>query len=157
MLNTICKYLNLSNDSDLILPNLYIGNRESSQNVSFLKNNNIKLIVNCSKNIKFVELDDIEKIRIPIDDNRIFKNYDILKYLECLEIIEKYRKENKNILIHCFMGSQRSATIILFFLINKLGYTYEQGFNLIKFKRPICFCPFNNFSHVFDNNTFTFS
>ena len=81
MLNTICKYLNLSNDFDLILPNLYVGNKESSQNISFIKEHNIKLIINCSKNLKFIELDDIEKIRIPIDDNRIFKNYDILKYL----------------------------------------------------------------------------
>ena len=157
MLNTICKYLNLSNDFDLILPNLYIGNKESSQNISFLKEHNIKLIINCSKNLKFIELDDIEKIRIPIDDNRIFKNYDIFKYLDCLETIEKYRKENKNILVHCFMGSQRSATIILLFLIKKLNYTYEQGFNLIKYKRPICFCPFNNFNHVFDTKSLTFS
>jgi dual specificity phosphatase 12 len=157
MLNTIFKYLNLSNDYDLILPNLYIGNKSSSQDLNFIKEHNIDLIINCSKNLKFIELNNIKKIRIPIDDNRILKNNDILEYLECLDTIEKFRKEKKSVLVHCHVGSQRSATILLLYLIKKLGYSYEQGLNLIKLKRPICFFPFNNFDHVFETNSLTFS
>ena len=157
MLNTIFKYLNLSNDYDLILPNLYIGNKNSSQDLEFIKNHKIDLIINCSKNINFIELNNVEKIRIPIDDNRIFKNYEIIKYLDCLDTIEKFRNKKKGVLIHCHVGSQRSATILLLYLIKKLNYSYEEGFNLIKCKRPICFCPINNFNHIFETNSLTFS
>lgn len=159
MLNNIFKYLNLSNDYDLIIPNIYIGNSNSSLNENFIKKKNIKLIVNCTKDLKFIELENLEKVRIPIDDNRIFKNNDILKYLDVLNTIHDYRKKKENILIHCRVGSQRSANIILFYLIKKLNYSYEEGYNILKIKRPICFCPFNNFYHVFceDNSDLTLS
>ena len=101
MLNNLFKYLNLSNDFDLILPNLYIGNYNSSKNLNFLKEHNIKLIINCTKNLNFIENFKGEKIRIPIDDNRIFKNNDILKYLNVLDIIHKNRLAKNNILVHC--------------------------------------------------------
>ena len=153
MLNTLFKYLNLSNEYDLILPNLYIGNSTCSENLKFLKENNIKLIINCTKKNQFINNFDAKKIRIPIDDNRIFKNYEILDYLSILDIIHEYRSKSKNILIHCHIGSQRSATIILLYLTKKLKYTYEQGYNLLKSKRPICFFPLNNFNHVFEKST----
>ena len=159
MLNTLFKYLNLSNEFDLILPNLYIGNYNSSKNLNFLKEHDIKIIINCTKNLNFIESFKGEKIRIPIDDNRIFKNNDILKYLNVLDIIHKNRLEKNNILVHCHMGSQRSATIILLYLTKKLDYSYDEGLNLLKLKRTICFYPINNFNHIFcdDTNSLTFS
>ena len=159
MLNNIFKYLNLSNDYDLIIPHIYIGNSNSSLNKNFIEKKNIKLIVNCTKDLKFIKSENLEKVRIPIDDNRIFKNNDILKYLDVLNTIHDYREKKENILIHCRVGSQRSATIILLYLIKKLNYSYNEGYNILKIKRPICFCPFNNFFHVFceDNSDLTLS
>ena len=159
MLNTLFKYLNLSNDFDLILPNLYIGNYNSSKNSNFLKEHDIKIIINCTKNLNFIESFKGEKIRVPIDDNRIFKNNDILKYLNVLDIIHKNRLAKNNILVHCHMGSQRSASIILLYLIEKLDYNYDEGLNLLKLKSTICFYPINNFYHIFcdDTNSLTFS
>ena len=159
MLNTLFKYLNLSNDYDLILPHLYIGDYSSSQNEKFLKEQNIKIIINCTKNLDFFKDFKGEKIRIPIDDNRIFKNNDILKYLDVLDIIHKNREHKINILVHCHMGSQRSASIILLYLIKILDYTYDEGLRLLKLKRSICFYPINNFNHIFcdDTNSLIFS
>ena len=157
MLNTILKYLNLSNDKDLILPNLYLGNETSSLNTNFLKENNIKLIVNCSKDLKFNQDYKCDKVRIPIDDNKFFKNNEIFDYLNIVEKIHEYRKKKKNILIHCRIGSQRSATILLYYLIVKLDFSYSEGISIIKKKRPICFYPINNFYYVFANDNLTFS
>ncbi len=147
MINRFLKYLNISNNYDLITNNIFIGNRESSMDDYFLKKNDIKLIINCTKNLEFNNNFRGEKIRIPIDDNRIFKNYDILDYLDVLDIIDKYK--NKNILIHCQAGSQRSATIILLYMIKKLNVPYQIAKEIIIQKRPICFFPLNNFSHIF--------
>ena len=157
MLNTILKYLNLSNDEDLILPNLYLGNETSSLNTNFLKENNIKLIVNCTKDLEFNQYYKSDRVRIPIDDNKFFKNNEIFEYLDIVDKIHEYRKKNQNILIHCRVGSQRSATILLYYLITKLNFSYSEGFSIIKKKRPICFYPINNFYYVFANDNLTFS
>ena len=134
---------------DLIIPYIYIGNLNISQDYHFIKENNIKLIVNCSRHIPFIENWDCEKVRIPIDDNRIFKNNDILKYLDILEKIDEYRRSKQNILIHCRAGSQRSANIILLYLTKNLKIDFETSYNILKLKRPICFSPSNSFSHIY--------
>jgi|TARA_B110000305_G_C19198982_1_gene520227 protein-tyrosine phosphatase len=140
----ICKHV------DLIIPYIYLGNFNISQDSQFLKENNIKLIVNCSRNIPFIENLECENIRIPIDDNRVFKNKDILEYLYILEKIHKFRENKKNILIHCRAGSQRSANIILLYLTKILHIDFDTSYNLIKQKRPICFTPSNSFSHIYN-------
>jgi|TARA_B110000285_G_C14955046_1_gene528751 protein tyrosine phosphatase len=151
MINNFLKKIDISNHQDLIISNIYIGNYESSIDNNFLEKNKIKLIINCTKHLKFNNNFNDVKIRIPIDDNRIFKNYDILKYLDILNIIDTYRKKNHNILIHCYAGSQRSANIVLLYLIKKLKLSYNISYEIIKQIRPICFFPINNFNHIFDN------
>ena len=47
MLNTLFKYLNLSNDYDLILPHLYIGDYSSSQNEKFPRENDYSSFWKC--------------------------------------------------------------------------------------------------------------
>jgi protein-tyrosine phosphatase len=151
MLNFILRILEItgiSKESDLIIPNIYLGNYNSSQNLEFLKNNNIKLIINCSKDLNFIDNYQCHKIRIPIDDNRIFKNYDLLDHINILEIIQEYRNKNENILIHCRFGAQRSANIILLYLIKTLKIDTDISYDLIKQKRPLCFFPINSFNHI---------
>lgn len=142
-------FFNISNQYDEIIPYIFIGNYNSSQNINFLKNKKISLIINCSKNCNFTENYKCKKIRIPVDDNKIFKNYNLLNYLDNLKIIDFYRQNKQNILIHCEVGSQRSANFLLLYLIKKLKIDYNIAFKIIKNKRPICFFPINNFSHLY--------
>jgi protein tyrosine/serine phosphatase len=140
----ICKHV------DLIIPYIYLGNLNISQDYEFIKEKNIKLIINCSRNIPFIKNWQCEKIRIPIDDNRIFKNKEILEHLYVLEKIHDYRKNKQNILIHCRAGSQRSANIILLYLTKILQIDLDTSYNTIKQKRPICFTPSNSFIHIYN-------
>ena len=157
MLNLILNYFNLSNNYDLIIPYIFLGNELSSLDTKFLEDNEIELVINCSKDLKFNQEYDCEKVRIPIDDNKFFKNNDIFKYLNIIEKIDEFVKNRKKILIHCRIGSQRSATILLYYLINKKNLTYNEGISIIKQKRPICFYPINNFHFVFKTYNLTFS
>ena len=97
MLNTILKYLNLSNDEDLILPNLYLGNETSSLNTNFLKENNIKLIINCTKDLEFNKDYKCIKIRIPF--KMIINFLKITKYLNILMLLIKFMNIEKKIKI----------------------------------------------------------
>ena len=71
------------NHCNKIIPNLYLGNYHS------VNLNNYDLIVNYNRELKdnFIKAD---KIRIPIQDNYIFKNNEILEYLDKLDIIDNY-------------------------------------------------------------------
>ena len=52
------------------------------------------------------------------------------------------QKPNKNILIHCYMGSSRSATILTAYLLKNfnLDPKLPEGWNLLKSFCPNFFC-----------------
>ena len=128
-----------------IIPNLYLGNYCSS----FL--NNYDLVINCTKDLLFSNNNNI-KIRIPIDDNYIFKNNDIIKYIKILEEIDDAINKNKNVLVFCKFGFQRSTTIILLYLIIKKKLSKIDAIKLIKTNRSISYYILNNFNHIIPNS-----
>ena len=124
-------------DANLIVTDgpahLWLGNRNAALNFNFLKDANISVIINCTKEIPFIhEINNkdytplnIETIRIPIydsnsnSDNKIL--YDALK--PTLEFLDtKFLKEKKNILIHCAAGKSRSASVIAAFIFYMIKY-----------------------------------
>ena len=92
------------------------------------------------------------KNRLPNIKNRIV-NYpkdnreDLLNNTN-VQSYQGYRNKNENILIHCRFGAQRSANIILLYLIKTLKIDTDISYDLIKQKRPICFFPINSFNHI---------
>ena len=124
-----------------IITNLYLGNYYS------IYLNDFDLIVNCTKELDFNNIKS-DKIRIPIDDNYIFKNKDILEYIFVLDEIDKYLKQNKKVLVFCKFGFQRSSTIVLLYLIVKKKINKEESIKLIKTNRSISYFLINNFKHI---------
>lgn len=113
---------NLFFDSyNLIIPNLWLGDINAAHNLQFLKENNIDIVVNCTKNLPFIsEINSEAKnlslnfYRIPVDDSLLEKDMVLMEqWFDILlpVILEKYR-ENKKILINCHMGKQRSAIFV---------------------------------------------
>ena len=124
-----------------IITNLYLGNYYS------IYLNDFDLIVNCTKDLDFDNI-KTDKIRIPIDDNYIFKNKDILEYIFVLDEIDKYLKQNKKVLVFCKFGFQRSTTIVLLYLILKKKMIKEESIKIIKTNRSISYFLINNFKHI---------
>ena len=63
-----CSGLNFNN----IAENLYLSNYETAANEHFIKNNNINVVINCSKDLQkpsFYDEYGIVFYRIPIDDS----------------------------------------------------------------------------------------
>ena len=139
------KHYNKIND------NIYIGNINTSQNSEFIKNNNIIIIINCSKDIPFYS-NHTKNYRIPVNDD--FSTYSIvrmtyyLKYL--IPLINNHLNNGEILFIHCRAGMQRSAT----FLAGLLMYHYKlnklTAIKLIRNKRSICFLPSGNFNISLD-------
>jgi protein-tyrosine phosphatase len=126
-----------------IIDHLYIGNIVAAQDLSFIKNNNINVIINCSNDIPNYHVIDnnIEYHRIPIDDS--LEEYDINLMSELLpkyvKIINNAISEKKNVLVHCYAGRQRSACLIAAYLIFKYNYTIEEAYKIILSKRKQVF------------------
>jgi protein-tyrosine phosphatase len=132
-----------------IIPGLWLGDKNSSHNTDFLTEKKIKCIINCSVDLPFINDSSIIKKRIPVNDDLSFEaNKTILKYLnKCLEFIHENILNNKNILVHCYAGKQRSATIILCYLIKYAKINKNIGVELIKSKREEAFTPGINFEY----------
>nr|XP_018629364.1 dual specificity protein phosphatase 1-like isoform X3 [Nicotiana tomentosiformis] len=63
---------------------------------------------------------------------------------ECFDFIEKAKgkiEEAKGqgggVLVHCFAGKSRSATIVIAYLMKKHGMSLSEAFQLVKSKRPV--------------------
>jgi protein-tyrosine phosphatase len=108
-----------------IIPGLWLGNFKSAIDISFLQNEKIDFILNCTKNTPFFQdiynkglvrnLKHIETYRIPVNDNLQEEDFITMEtYLKIVLpiLVHKYIHEKKHILIHCQAGKQRSAIVV---------------------------------------------
>lgn len=115
-----------------IIPNLYLSSYHS---IVLLPNT---FIVNCTKNLDMINDDNI---RIDVDDdmndNSINNMYLVLDII--VNIIDEKIKDNKNVIVHCLAGQQRSPTIIAAYLMSKKGYTLNDAIAYIREKKKDAF------------------
>lgn len=142
--------MEFSNNADLILPGLWLGNGKSSLDSEFLKKNNIKTVFNCTKDLPFHESIK-RRYRVPVDDN--LKDEEIRNLqLWSFEVVYKLTKEHRhgNVLVHCYAGMQRSAAVVAMYLIANKNMKCNDAITYIKSKRSIAFVPFTNFYKSID-------
>ena len=130
---------NLTYESTHIIDNIYLGNAYNASHYYNLVKNNIGLIINVTDEIcnYYSDLDEFEYYNINIKDNN---NNHILPYINDVLIkINNYNEINpgKNILIHCYMGSSRSASLTLAYLLKFHNMSIENGIKFIKDKRSL--------------------
>lgn len=115
------------NDADLIIPNLWLGNKNAALNEDFIKKSNIKYIVNITDGIDS-PFPYITYYHIPIKDKKMCSPESeqvMYNYIDtALEFIYRGLKENVGVLVHCRKGHHRSANIILIFMMKYLNVGY---------------------------------
>lgn len=90
---------------------------------------NIDHIINLSNENEYYKWDNITYTDIQIEDS---KSVNILTPIDqCMSIIDTYRKQRKNILVHCVSGVSRSVSIVLSYLIYQ-GLTLKDAFSYVK-------------------------
>jgi protein-tyrosine phosphatase len=135
-----------SNNADEILPGLWLGNFQASQDEVFLRTHGIKTVFNCTKNLQF-HPSIPTRYRLPVDDNLQedeIRNMELWSYEVIYKLLKEY-KEDKPILVHCAAGMQRSAAVTAMFLMVTKGMNWEQAHRHIKQRRAIAFFPSANF------------
>ena len=102
-----------------IISGLWIGSINDSYNKDFYIDNKINIVINCTNDQAFLNLDHLKKIRIPISNIPDINN-DI--YLlnqnkdKILQFINDSIEEN-NIFIYCYNGITISPLIVALYMI----------------------------------------
>ena len=94
-----------------VINNLFIGSKETAKDIEFIKQNDIKCIVNCTPNVcNYFQDEDIEYMRISsINDEN--DDYDLDKYMPHIVsfIYKNFYLESKSVLVHSTDGNQKAA------------------------------------------------
>jgi dual specificity MAP kinase phosphatase len=126
-------------DNDLpyneIIDYLFVGSARALQHAT-----DFSMIINVTLDIPFPKK-HANCIRIPIDDDpeNIAK---FSKYMEETKILDKIHNEVINklpVLVHCYAGSQRSCSLVAYYLIKYYGMTSDAAIEYIISKRPEAF------------------
>jgi protein-tyrosine phosphatase len=129
-----------------IIPNLWLGNILIAKSNKFFIENDITVVVNCSKDIPFYH-NHTKNYRIAVDDN--LKKKEIDKFYEYLPkiipIVHNHLLNNDRVLVHCYAGKQRSASIVCCYLLTYGDMDFFKSIESIKTKRLVSFTPEINF------------
>lgn len=129
----------IENDVDLIIPNLWLGNKNAAQDENFIRSSNIKYVVNVTDGIN-CPFPFITYYHIPIKDKKICHGKSkkaMYNYITAaLEFIYQGLKENVGVFVHCRKGHHRSANLVLIFLMKYLKIGYIPGIIYINKIRP---------------------
>jgi protein-tyrosine phosphatase len=113
----------------------------------------LNFIVNCCPevNIKYKNLNykpDIVYLKFNDDPEESDKLLQILDTTKILEKMHDYISRGKNVLVHCAMGVQRSATIVACYLLKYYKADINTTILHIKHRRPQSFENGVNFTKV---------
>eukprot|EP00483_Globobulimina_turgida_P008816 UN08834 len=75
-------------------------------------------------------------MRVPISDSYLqnIKTH----FIKAIAFInDAFKDENNRVLVHCFAGISRSATIIIAYLMKVQAMSYEDAFLFVKEKRDV--------------------
>ncbi|OUM69247.1 hypothetical protein PIROE2DRAFT_27353, partial [Piromyces sp. E2] len=119
-----------------VFPGLYIGSMYAATDEQFLKDNNIKYILNVTEDgqNKVSSNSNIKYLCVPMRDEI---NFNAMKlFPKTCEFIDTALNSQKhdNILVHCQLGISRSATIVSAYLLYKY-YEYDV-LKYLQRKRP---------------------
>jgi len=132
-----------------IVANLWLGNIKASKSSLFFDENNIDVVINCSKDIPFYS-NYTENIRIAVDDSLEEEEIEKLyTYMDKATILINTKLlEQKSVLVHCYAGKQRSAAIVAAYLMKYGNLSLNDSLQSIKSKRLIAFTPGINFKNA---------
>jgi hypothetical protein len=134
---TTPKYIHPSRmEITTILDNkLYLGDIHDASNDKLMKQLNIGCIINTTKECIYDYDPDIEMHKFDIID----KITDSIAHClsKIVTIIKENIDKNKKVLVHCFLGRSRSASIVLAYLMRHHEMDLQTAYDYVLSKRQI--------------------
>lgn len=120
-------------DATHVIDNLYLGSAFNAADREWLREKSIGCIVNVTTEISEFYPDEFTYYRYRVDDllgSRIGNYYDSF-----LDICDQH--SDQNILVHCFAGRSRSASLIVYYLIKRHDMSILDAISFLRQRRPI--------------------
>ncbi|XP_066584358.1 dual specificity protein phosphatase MPK-4-like [Prorops nasuta] len=118
-------------------PGFFLGNLTAATDIEFLQETKISHILTIDscplpRNIQ-EHFPDIRMKYVQITD---MPREDLLTHFEdCYEFIEQALRTEGKVLVHCYFGVSRSATIVIAFIMKKYKTSFMEAFDRVKEKR----------------------
>jgi hypothetical protein len=123
-----------------ILPHVYLASFEDAKE---FEGSNVFLI-NCTKDLPMIHTTG-GGTRLNVDDHPSSAQTMgaslglMVRYIEDHVNSSKDPSLSKDVVVHCFAGQQRSATVVAAYVMRQTGWTPEQTVEYIKSKKPDAF------------------
>ena len=132
--NPFLHYYSLQTPITQIDEQIYLGNALNALDIDKLKSLGIKKIINATKEIPNWYPSEFEYYQIPIRDTRdSFLN----QHLSLAYQFINDTPVGDKILIHCYMGSSRSASVVAYYLKQKNNISTVSALNIVQSKRNL--------------------
>lgn len=123
---------------------LWVGSKQDSRNVTAASRHGVTLVVNCTRDLPFV-LPGVRQVRVPVHDHPD-ESDDMLEHLPAaLKAIDEELRRGGTVLVHCFAGVSRSASVVAAYLMFREGLTPRQAIARVQALKPETFGSDPNF------------
>lgn len=124
---------------DLIENNLYLGGLAAAKNIDTLNKYKITHIITidtCPLPRNILELKHITTKFIQLSDQ---PKEDLLSHFDETDTFIKEGLSKGAVLVHCYFGVSRSATVVIAYFMKKYQLTYHEAFERVKARRGIVY------------------
>jgi hypothetical protein len=116
-----------------VFPHLYLASFEDAKEFS-----GDVFLINCTKDLPIIYTKG-GGTRLYVDDHPSSEWVMSSSLSLMVRYIDDQLKNGKDVVVHCFAGQQRSATVVAAYIMRQTGWTPEQTVDFIKSKKPDAF------------------
>lgn len=117
---------------------LWIGSLKDSENVQAARQHGVGLIVNCTRDIPF-KVPGVKYIRVPVHDTPSEAKTMAVHLRKAVLAIDHHLEKGDGVLVHCYAGISRSASVVAAYLMHKERLTPRQAIERIQQQKPETF------------------
>ena len=117
---------------DRVLDNMYIGSLRSAQTDAVYSALNIKFVVSCGKGMSILNK-GVQRLELPVED---VEEQTIRPYFYAFKQFVDQSEGKGAVLVHCFAGRSRSATMVLSYLMSHSGMRLDTALEYLLRIRP---------------------
>ena len=134
LLSSVYNHLsNLMTLPTYIIDNIYLGNALNASSLDTLHKYGIECLINITHDIPSYYPEQMTYLNIQIRDTR--DSFVESHFEEAFRFIQE--NSSKRIMIHCYMGSSRSASLVYYYLMREHQMSYQEAEQLVKSKREL--------------------
>lgn len=123
---------------------LWIGSKADSRNVSAAERHGITLVVNCTRDLPFV-LRGVRRVRVPVHDDASEAPVMAAHLPRAIAAIDDELRRGGTVLVHCYAGVSRSASVAAAWLMAAERLTPRQAIARVQACKPETFGERPNF------------